>query len=231
MIEEKDLISIIVPIYNVQEFLPQCIDSILKQTYKNIEIILVDDGSPDDCGKICDEYQTKDNRIKVIHKPNGGLSDARNVGIENCVGQYICFVDSDDILHKDYVMCQYQQITSTNSDISICQYSNFIQDHEVNELDSKNVTIEKLNNHELISKLFVKNNINFICACTKMYKSSLFNTLRFDVGRLHEDEFIIYKIFNICERAVVINLPLYFYRGRQGSITKARNFKQKNLDS
>ena len=96
-------ISIIVPVYKVELFLEECIDSILEQTYRNLEIILINDGSPDNCGKICDEYAIKDERIKVIHKKNGGLSDARNAGIENCLGEYIAFIDSDDILHPEFI--------------------------------------------------------------------------------------------------------------------------------
>ena len=122
MIKEKDLISVVIPIYNVQEFLPKCIDSVINQTYDNLEIILVDDGSPDDSGYICDKYKAKDSRIKVIHKKNGGLSDARNVGIENSNGKYICFVDSDDIIHKDFIKCQYENIVKTRSDISVCLF-------------------------------------------------------------------------------------------------------------
>ena len=99
----SDLISIIVPIYNVEKYLQECIESLLKQTYKNIEIILVDDGSPDNCPQICDEFLKKDKRIKVFHKVNGGLSDARNYGLERATGNYICFVDSDDFVTEDYI--------------------------------------------------------------------------------------------------------------------------------
>ena len=111
-------ISIIVPVYKVELFLEECIDSILEQTYRNLEIILINDGSPDNCGKICDEYAIKDERIKVIHKKNGGLSDARNAGIENCLGEYIAFIDSDDILHPEFIEILYQNLVVNKALIS-----------------------------------------------------------------------------------------------------------------
>ena len=117
--KKNNLISIIVPIYNVEKYLKKCIDSIINQTYKNLEIILVDDGSPDNCGKICDEYAKKDNRIKVIHKENGGVSSARNVGVENATGEYIGFVDSDDYIEKDMYEVLINNLKKENADISI----------------------------------------------------------------------------------------------------------------
>ena len=231
MIKEKDLISVVIPIYNVQEFLPKCIDSVINQTYDNLEIILVDDGSPDDSGYICDKYKAKDSRIKVIHKKNGGLSDARNVGIENSNGKYICFVDSDDIIHKDFIKCQYENIVKTRSDISVCLFEQFFEESSIKETEVENVETQEFDNNQLILKIFEKNNIHYICACTKLYKKSLFEDLRFDVGRLHEDEFIVYKIFSRCKNAVFVKAPLYFYRARQGSITRTSTFKEKNLDA
>lgn len=228
--EEKDLISVIIPIYNVQDFLAQCVDSVLNQSYKNIEVILVDDGSPDNCGKICDEYKNKDVRVKVIHKKNGGLSDARNAGIENSSGEYLCFIDSDDIIHKDFIKCQYENIISTNSDISVCLFSRFFEEQSIDHVQTDNVDVQELDNNQLILKIFEKNNIHYISACTKLYKKSLFDNLRFEVGRLHEDEFIVFHIFSHCQKAIFVNAPLYFYRERPGSITMTKTYKEKNLD-
>ena len=115
----EDLISVVVPIYNVENYIKKCVDSILSQTYKNLEIILVDDGSPDNCPQICDEYAQKDNRIKVIHKENGGLSDARNAGIDISKGKFITFIDSDDYIEKDYVEVLYNSIKENASDMAI----------------------------------------------------------------------------------------------------------------
>lgn len=229
--KEKDLISIIIPVYNVESFLPKCLDSVINQTYEKIEIILVNDGSKDDSGLICDEYAKKDARIRVVHKANGGLSDARNVGIENAKGEFICFVDSDDAIDRQYVEVLYDNILNTNSDIAICSFKKFIEDEQIENFKQEATQFEELGRHELILKLFEKNNIHFICACTKLYRKQLFETLRFDVGKLHEDEFIVYKIFNQANKAVVVDNGLYFYRERQGSITKAKKFAERNLDS
>ena len=118
--ESQDLISVIIPIYNVEQYLDRCIDSVKKQTYTNLEIILVDDGSPDNCGKMCDEYAEDDKRIKVIHKENGGLSDARNAGIEIATGEYITFIDSDDYVSLDYVEYMYKLLKDAGAKLSIC---------------------------------------------------------------------------------------------------------------
>ncbi|MBR1540013.1 MAG: glycosyltransferase [Clostridia bacterium] len=125
---EEELISIIVPVYKVEKYLDKCINSIVSQTYKNLEVILVDDGSPDSCGKMCDEWTQKDTRIKVIHKENGGLSDARNFGLDCAKGKYIQFVDSDDYIEKDMIEFLYKNLKENNADISIC--SNYMVDEE-----------------------------------------------------------------------------------------------------
>ena len=143
----EDLISVVVPIYNVENYIKKCVDSILSQTYKNLEIILVDDGSPDNCPQICDEYAQKDNRIKVIHKENGGLSDARNAGIDISKGKFITFIDSDDYIEKDYVEVLYNSIKENASDMAIGSHkaiydNGTILNKETGEksvLDSKNV--------------------------------------------------------------------------------------------
>jgi len=232
MEKKENLITIIIPVYNVENYLSECVESVIAQSYKNLEIILVDDGSKDSSGKICDELATKDDRIKVIHKENGGLSDARNVGIEASSGDFICFVDSDDIIDKNFVLIHYNALISNEADLSVCLYKKFVDKSELLNLNqTKNPEIVKMNKNELINQLFLRNNIHYICACTKMYKKQIFNDLRFDKGRLYEDEFIVYKVFNSCENAVFINSELYFYRGRPGSITRQASFKEKNLDS
>ena len=122
------LVSVIVPVYKVEKYLSKCLDSIVNQTYKNLEIILVDDGSPDNSGKICDEYAQKDSRIKVIHKENGGLSSARNAGLDIATGEYIAFADSDDSVHLDFVEKLYRAIKEENADIACCSVEDFIED-------------------------------------------------------------------------------------------------------
>ena len=135
----EDLISIIIPVYKVEKYIYKCIDSVLNQTYKNLEIILVDDGSPDKCPEICEEYAKKDNRIKIIHKKNGGLSDARNAGLKVATGKYIGFVDSDDYIEKDMYQVLYNNIIKTNSDISIVN----LKEVKENEIIENNVKDEQ----------------------------------------------------------------------------------------
>ena len=138
---DNELISIVIPIYNVEKYIEKCLDSVIKQTYKNIEIILVDDGSPDNCGKICDSYANNDKRIQVIHKENGGLSDARNVGIERANGKYITFVDSDDYIELDYIEYLYTLIKKYNTKISFCKVNVvFNENNTDNKLENNNKT-------------------------------------------------------------------------------------------
>ena len=172
-------ISIIVPVYKVEKQLEICIKSILSQTFSNFELILVDDGSPDNCGNICDEYQKKDNRIKVIHKENGGLSDARNVGLDIASGKYIAFVDSDDIIHPRMYEILFECINKSNSDIVQCKFKKFKSLDEVkDDLDDYNGSFEKYDNKTAIMDMIDNNNIN-VNSWNKLYKSELFETLRF----------------------------------------------------
>lgn len=228
---QNEPVSVIVPIYKVEKFLNNCIKSIVHQTYKNLEIILVDDGSPDTCPQICDKWAKKDNRIKVIHKQNGGLSDARNIGIKTATGQYLCFIDSDDVIDSNYVKFLYNSLKETNADIAICKYQKFCNEENIEKIVSNTFDVEVLDKNDLLNKLFEKNNIHFITACTKLYKKELFNKLEFNKGKLHEDEFIVHKIFDSCEKAVFVPLELYKYYERQGSITKSKKFVEKNLDA
>ena len=135
---DTELISVIIPVYKVEKYIERCITSVKKQSYFNIEIILVDDGSPDNCGIICDKYAETDSRIKVIHKKNGGLSDARNAGLDIATGQYICFIDSDDYIEKDTLKDMYNNIVMTRADITICNY--YTVDSEGNkQWESENI--------------------------------------------------------------------------------------------
>lgn len=225
------LVSVIVPIYKVEDCLDKCIQSIINQTYKSLEIILVDDGSPDTCPQICDKWANLDNRIKVIHKENGGLSDARNFGIRKAGGEFICFVDSDDIIDSHYVEYLYNALTRTESDIAICNFEKFENDIEITAINNESENVQIFNKKELLNKLFEKNNIHFITAWSKLYKKELFNDLEFDKGKLHEDEFLVHKIFDICAKAVYVPLALYKYFERQGSIMKSKVFTERNLDA
>ena len=167
----EELISIIVPIYRVEKYLNRCIDSILSQSYRNLEIILVDDGSPDNCSIICEEYAKKDKRIKVIHKKNGGLSEARNYGIEASTGDYIMFVDSDDYISKD--MCKTLLINAleNNADIVVCNFKEVYTD-KVEKINKQCIkgNLEVISNIEVLYKYLLKTTIDMVVVWNKLYK-------------------------------------------------------------
>ncbi len=212
------LVSIIVPIYQVEEYLQECIESIRNQTYSNLEIILVDDGSKDACPQICDEYQKKDKRIKVVHQVNKGLAAARNKGIDIATGAYYVFVDSDDYIHPQMIEILLDIACRTNADISFCNYTKK-EDTFENIIYEQDVKILKYNREEILQKLMVSDNIPFVIACCKLYRKELFENLRFCEGRLHEDEFIIHWLYDRCKIVCCVECELYYYRQREGSIT------------
>lgn len=224
----NELISIIVPIYKVEKYLDECINSIIKQTYNNIEIILVDDGSPDDCGNICDKYAKEDNRIKVIHKKNGGLSDARNKGIDVAKGKYITFIDSDDYVEIEYIEKLYNAIKENNTLISQCSILKVNNQKEIkNKLGYEENCIKT--GIEMINDLYSKHLIENIVVWNKMYNMELFKELRFPFGKIHEDEFTTYKIFYNVDEVAIINNYLYNYRQTDESII-GRKFSTKRLE-
>lgn len=212
---ERDLISVIVPVYNVQEYLTNCINSILNQSYKNIEIILVDDGSTDESSSICDSYVKKDNRIEVIHKENGGLSDARNIGIKSAKGKYITFVDSDDYLDENYVKALYILITENNSDIACSgmKKTDSLNDKIIN----KNEKINIYNSIDAIKEILYQRNIDN-SAPSKIFKKDLFENILFPVGYAFEDLDTMYKLFLQANKIVSTTNNYYLYYQRQGSI-------------
>ncbi len=224
-----DLISIIIPVYNVEKYIRKCLDSVICQTYKNLEIIVVDDGSPDNCGKICDEYAEKDQRIKVIHKENGGLSSARNVGIDAACGRYLCFLDSDDYIIETYVEKLYNAMTETDADIVQCEFIETAGDDAVSIPEDKKISI--IDGKAMIGKLYDYYGISAptVVVWTKLYKKELFEGLRFPVGRIHEDEATTYKLFYKADKIALTSEKLYCYRIAQGSITRS-GFSLKKLD-
>lgn len=220
----EDLISVIVPIYNVEKYLEKCLKSIINQTYKKLEIILIDDGSTDNSGKICDNYISLDKRIVVVHKKNGGLSDARNVGINMSSGKYITFVDSDDFIDQRMYEILYKNIKNTNSDISICKYYKFEQEEEIVEYTMK----EKLTIYEkddILNHMY-DDYLNTIVAWNKLYKKTIFKNIQYPKGEILEDAAIIHYILNIADKVVYSNLELYFYRQRENSIMATLNINE-----
>ncbi len=213
---KQPLISVIVPIYKVEKYLSECVESLLAQSYKNLEIILVDDGSPDDCPALCDEYAKKDKRIKVVHKKNGGLSDARNAGIEIATGEYICFVDSDDYVAKDYIKKLYDALYNNGADMAVCGYE-YVLDDGSKETDEK-PKAELLTEDEYWSKVYDGMFTTFVVAWNKLCKADIFKTIRYTKGKINEDQIILHDILRQCQKIAVIEDSLYFYRKREDSI-------------
>jgi glycosyltransferase involved in cell wall biosynthesis len=209
-------ISIIVPIYKVESYLRQCIDSIITQIYTNLEIILVNDGSPDNCGAICDEYAKKDKRIKVLHKKNGGVSSARNAGLNVASGEYLAFVDSDDWIESDMVEVLYQAIKISNADISCCNYYlAYTNSNKV--LNDTNETL--IFNREQAIKQTLLNKYIFCSVWGKLFKKNLFDTVRFPLSISYgEDAAVMIDILSVIEHVASINIPKYYYRQRKGSL-------------
>lgn len=207
--KEMPKISVIVPVYNVERYLSRCIDSILIQTFQEFELILVDDGSPDNCGAICDEYAGKDSRIHVIHQKNGGLSAARNAGIDwvfaNSDSDWISFIDSDDWVHCKYLEALFEAVQKNEVLVSISEYDR--TNGENPEVDESRLKpkIWKVEDY------FVENNTNAIIACGKLFSRSCFTKIRFPFGKVHEDEFTTYKLLFMKAQVAVIHTPLYAY--------------------
>lgn len=211
----NDLISIIIPVYKVEEYLEKCIESVLKQTYTNLQIILVDDGSPDNCGKICDEYAKKDPRIEVIHKVNGGLSDARNVGIAKAKGKYIGFVDSDDYIKEDMYEILINLIKEYDADVSICNLYDVIDGKEY--IRNNENGIQEYGRLEILKEVLLDKNIQSY-AWNKLYKKELFDEIKYPIGKKYEDIGTTFYVFEKCNKIVVTSKPEYYYLKRSDSL-------------
>ena len=223
-------ISVIVPVYRVEPYLRRCVDSILSQTFTDFELILVDDGSPDNCGAICDEYALKDSRVRVIHKQNGGLSDARNAGIDMAKGEFLTFIDSDDLVAPEYLNRLYRSIKSSAAEISICNMLPFKdgsspQIEEQNSNDSKRI----ISGRDACLSIYRMDGTVPIMAWGKLYKSSLFNGIRYPVGLIHEDDATTPKLFYLANKIAQIGDKLYLYRSRADSIM-SQPFSAKRFD-
>lgn len=208
-------ISVIVPVYNVEKYLSRCVDSILNQTYQDFEILLVNDGSPDNCGKICDEYAEKDSRVFVIHQKNGGLSAARNTGIdwfyEQGKSNYITFVDSDDWLHPEYLRALMNGISENNMKISVCNYKRVTAETPHESCDNFNFELTSPED------FLVNHSWQYNYAWGKLYHKSVFDDIRYPVGKNFEDAFTTYKVLHKCEEIAYTDLQLYYYlRNEQG---------------
>ena len=218
----NETISVIIPVYKVEPYLRKCLDSVLNQTYTNLEVILVDDGSPDNCPSICDEYAAKDPRIKVIHKKNGGLSDARNAGLAAASGRYIAFVDSDDWLALDMLEALYQALTRTESDIAVCNFSQVAPNQKsVTQGVETEIVLEK---DDALRLLLIDQELqNYVW--NKLYVSSLWVDIRFPVGQAFEDINTTWKVFDKAKRSVLTPHIGYFYQIRSSGIVQSQSIK------
>lgn len=226
----NDLISVIIPVFNVKRYLSKCLESVLNQTYSDLEIILVDDGSTDGSESICDKYQSKDSRVNVIHKKNGGLSDARNEGLRESRGNLVTFIDSDDVVNTKYIQTLYNNLKNYGADISTMRYKRF---YSYNELEFENDINEEINIYSPESALQILLYTPEVIpqsAHGKMYRKELFDGISYPVGYLNEDIGTTYLLFAKTNKVVTSNLQYYYYLQRLGSIVRSE-FNAKTMDS
>lgn len=217
----NQLVSIIVPVYKVEDYLPDCVDSILGQTYRHLQIILVDDGSPDRCGALCDDYSKTDPRITVIHKANGGLSDARNVGMAAANGDYLMFVDSDDLLPSDAVETLLSLAVEHNAPLVIGNHTRF--ENEPLPPAAPLTPPQVLSKAEAMKDMFS----NGCAAWARIYRKELHEGILYPCGELNEDEAIVLHLLDRCDRIVKTEKVVYYYRCREASITTTAFHKKK----
>ncbi len=223
---EKYKISVIVPVYNVEKYLDHCIDSIIKQTYENLEIILVDDGSPDNCPHMCDEWAKQDSRIKVIHKKNEGVSSARNAGIDAANGDFIGFVDGDDVIAPDFYKTLVMQAEEHEADISACYFTHYNDDYSIYKHSECYIQSQRTyTSEELLSEFFASCKGEWVSFCNKIIRSSLFSGLRFPKGRVFEDWTLAPIIYSRASRICFLPEPLYGYVIHSGSAVRTLNMK------
>ena len=223
-------ISVIVPVYNVEKYLEKCVNSLINQSYTDLEIILVDDGATDSSGAMCDELQKLDRRIKVIHKVNGGLSDARNTGIEIATGDYITFLDSDDYVHPDLYQNLYRLIIEKDCDVAICNYEYVDEEGKGVYPISDVLKDEVITGKEALNKLMLdEGNFYYVTAWNKLYRKEIFKEIRFPKGKVHEDEYVAHRVLDKCSKVVTTKEVYIYYVQRQGSITN-KGINVKKLD-
>lgn len=223
------LISVIVPCYNVEQYLPKCVDSILCQTYKNLEVWLVDDGSPDRCGEICDKYAKKDSRVKVIHKENGGLADARNVALDVMTGEYVVCVDSDDYISPTHIEGLYRLIERYEAQVAVNNSCSFFEGKTPLPAKKSEEDIVFDSGLKAVEAMFYQELFD-TCAWGKMYKAELFDGVRYPKGLLFEDLPTTYRLFLKANKVVFNDEQSYFYLLRSNSIEGAA-FSPHKLDS
>lgn len=230
--KKKSIISVIVPVYNVEKYIDKCLYSICNQTYSNLEIILVNDGSTDSSLEKCNQFANKDKRIKVVTQNNKGLSAARNTGIAQSKGEYLVFIDSDDYISNNMIEKLYSNLIKNKSDLCICDFEMVYGEEMINlnedkiDNDSESIVYDK---YEALLQLYGKKSDRFNVAWNKIYKRHIFDTLVFPEGKVHEDMYVMHRVFDKCDRISFINESLYYYVQRNDSIT-GQKFNLKALD-
>ncbi len=214
LMSDGELISIIVPVYNIKNYVERCIGSLVSQTYHNLEIILVDDGSTDGSGEICDQYMQADARISVYHKKNGGLSDARNYGLDRAAGTYLAFVDGDDWVHPQMYEILLSVMQEEQADLVSCDFERENPSFAEKSIERTNIKYHIFSREQVIVNLGIAK----IVAWNKLYRANIFDHIRYPYGKLHEDEYVIHEIIWQCNRIAAIEQAMYFYTLRDNSI-------------
>ena len=228
--EKTPELSIIVPIYKVEKYLDECIQSILHQTFTDLELILVDDGSPDACPQMCDAAAEQDSRVRVIHQKNGGLSAARNTGIEAARGNWLGFVDSDDFVAPDFYEKLYNAAVNADADCAVCSVQ--LTHEDGSRMDTPpqwKVYGGGYTGEDVLKTITWQNNAPYLIAWNKLYRREVFRTLRYPVGRINEDVFVFAELFDTIKMVACVEQPLYFYRQRKDSIMQSK-CTLRNLD-
>ncbi len=217
-------VSVIVPVYKVEQYLARCVQSVLNQTFTDFELILVDDGSPDNCPAMCDAYAKQDERIVVIHQQNGGLSAARNAGIDwtfaNSDSEWLTFIDSDDWVHSEYLERLYQAVIIDNVKISV---GGFERTSGTDPIVPKDVTGVLY----MPEEFYIEHHVMATVAWGKLYKKHCFQSIRYPVGKIHEDEFVTYRLLFAPEKVAVVNAPLYAYYQNESGIMASGNTQER----
>lgn len=232
MTDAQKLVSVIIPIYKTEKYLPMCVDSVLNQSYRNLEVILADDGSPDSCPAICDEYAKKDKRIRVIHQKNAGLSAARNAGIDISTGDYLTFLDSDDALHVDFVARLLATCEENDAEIAVADFKKATVAEYLQQiaapLDRQPVRV--VDGREANMMLYRKMSewVRMITAWGKLYRREVFASEHFPIIKLHEDEALVYKLLYHCQKVALVDELLYFYTDNPDSMM-ANRFKPERM--
>lgn len=222
-------ISVIVTVYNIQAYLPQCIESLVDQSYTELEILLVDDGSTDGSGELCDVWAERDRRIRALHRPNGGLSAARNTGLEYATGDYIAFVDGDDHVDKEMYRCLIETAQKYSADVVMSSICALKEDGRRFMVFENAFSERQIIDHDEVMRLLIFEKEISTSACNKLFKHRLFATVRFPEGKIYEDKAVMHKILHLCETIAIDKRAIYYYLLRDNSITKV-SFSEKNFD-